>query len=221
MARAAEILTGRYTLVVTNVPFLARGKQGPRLRKFAETHHGDAKGDIATVFASRIFRWLGDHGTQALVTPQNWLFLTTYRKLRERLLKGTGRGMWWRGWGPRRSRRSAVKSSTLRWSCCRRGSRGRIGRWRGWMCRLRGGSRRFGPPRRQGCWNVGRTVIESIQADQLKNPDAGGPDATGGRRGPLCWEIVAALVFYGIRRPGMTPKLTRIILGTPRGLAAH
>jgi len=87
MARAAEILTGRYTLVVTNVPFLARGKQGTRLRDFAETHHGDAKGDIATVFASRIVRWLGDHGTQALVTPQNWLFLTTYRKLRDRLLK--------------------------------------------------------------------------------------------------------------------------------------
>ena len=87
MARAAEILTGRYTLVVTNVPFLARGKQDAKLRKFAETHYGNAKGDIATVFASRIFRWLGAHGTQALVTPQNWLFLTTYRKLRERLLK--------------------------------------------------------------------------------------------------------------------------------------
>ena len=87
MARAAEILRGRYTLVVTNVPFLARGRQGVRLREFAETYHGDAKGDIATVFASRIFRWLGDHGTQALVTPQNWLFLTSYRKLRKRLLK--------------------------------------------------------------------------------------------------------------------------------------
>ena len=86
MARAAEILTGRYTLVVTNVPFLTRGKQGGQLRKFAEEHHGDAKGDIATAFVSRIFRWLGKHGTQAVVTPQNWLFLTTYRKLRERLL---------------------------------------------------------------------------------------------------------------------------------------
>ena len=87
MARAAEILTGRYTLVMTNVPFLARGKQGTRLYDFAETHHREAKGDIATVFVSRIFQWLGDYGTQALVTPQNWLFLTTYRKLRERLLK--------------------------------------------------------------------------------------------------------------------------------------
>ena len=87
MARAAEILQGQYTLVVTNVPFLARGKQGGGLRSFAETNHGDAKGDIATVFVSRIFKWLGKHGTQAVVSPQNWLFLTTYRKLRERLLK--------------------------------------------------------------------------------------------------------------------------------------
>ena len=88
MARAAEILRGRYTLVVTNVPFLARGKQGIGLRGFAESHHGDAKGDIATVFVSRIFGWLGEGGTQAVVTPQNWLFLKSYRKLRERLLKG-------------------------------------------------------------------------------------------------------------------------------------
>ncbi|MDE2975759.1 MAG: SAM-dependent DNA methyltransferase [Gemmatimonadota bacterium] len=88
MARAAEILQGRYTLVVTNVPFLARGKQGSGLRTFAEAHHGDAKGDLATMFVSRIFGWLGKGGTQAVVSPQNWLFLKTYRKLRERLLKG-------------------------------------------------------------------------------------------------------------------------------------
>ena len=88
MARAAEILQGRYTLVVTNVPFLARGKQGLGLRTFGETHHGHAKGDLATMFVSRIFGWLGRRGTQAVVSPQNWLFLKTYRKLRERLLKG-------------------------------------------------------------------------------------------------------------------------------------
>ena len=87
MAHAAEILRGRYTLVVTNVPFLARGKQAGGLRKFAETRHPDAKGDIATVFVSRIFEWLAHGGAQAVVTPQNWLFLKTYRKLREQLLK--------------------------------------------------------------------------------------------------------------------------------------
>ncbi len=87
MARAAELLDGTYTLVVTNVPFLARGKQSAVLWQFGKESHSAAKGDLATIFTSRILRWLGKSGTQALVTPQNWLFLKSYEKLRERLLK--------------------------------------------------------------------------------------------------------------------------------------
>ena len=87
MARAAELLAGRYHLVITNVPYLARGKQGDLLKEFARDRHPAAKGDLATLFVSRGFGWLDKHGAQALVTPQNWLFLTSYRKLRERLLK--------------------------------------------------------------------------------------------------------------------------------------
>ena len=87
MARAAELLVGRYHLVVTNVPYLARGKQSDALKQFAQERHPAAKGDLATLFVSRIFGWLDDHGVQAVVTPQNWLFLTSYKKLRETLLK--------------------------------------------------------------------------------------------------------------------------------------
>ena len=87
MARAAELLAGRYHLVITNVPYLARGKHGDALKQFARDRHPAAKGDLATLFVSRGFGWLEKHGAQALVTPQNWLFLTSYRKLRESLLK--------------------------------------------------------------------------------------------------------------------------------------
>ena len=87
MARAAELLAGRYHLVITNVPYLARGKQDDLLKRFARDRHPAAKGDLATLFVSRGFGWLDRHGVQALVTPQNWLFLTSYRKLRETLLK--------------------------------------------------------------------------------------------------------------------------------------
>ena len=87
MARAAELLAGRYHLVITNVPYLARGKQSDVLKQFAQARHPTAKGDLATLFVSRIFGWLDRHGVQALVTPQNWLFLTSYKKLREELLK--------------------------------------------------------------------------------------------------------------------------------------
>lgn len=86
LARAAELLGGTYTLVVTNVPYLGRGNQTNALKSFAEKCHHDAKADLATVFVSRVFGWLGRNGTQAVVSPQNWLFLASYKKLRERLL---------------------------------------------------------------------------------------------------------------------------------------
>ena len=87
MARAAELLAGRYHLVITNVPYLARGKQSDELKQFAQDRHPAAKADLATLFVSRIFGWLDKHGVAAVVTPQNWLFLTSYKKLRENLLK--------------------------------------------------------------------------------------------------------------------------------------
>lgn len=87
MAHAAKLLGDTYTLVVTNVPYLARAKQSQRLRRFCESRHGDAKGDLSTAFVSRIFSWLGKHGTSATVTPQNWLFLKTYQDFRRNMLE--------------------------------------------------------------------------------------------------------------------------------------
>ena len=86
MARAAQILTGRYTLVITNVPFLTRGKQADGMKQFCDEHHEHAKGDLATVFVSRSFGWLGNSGALAVVTPQAWMFLSSYRKMREQVL---------------------------------------------------------------------------------------------------------------------------------------
>ncbi|MBI1292834.1 hypothetical protein GC173_16590 [bacterium] len=87
LADAARLLAGRYTLVITNVPYLARGKQDETLKDYIETHHDRAKADIATAFVERGLRFCSTGGTTALVTPQNWLFLGSYKKLREELLK--------------------------------------------------------------------------------------------------------------------------------------
>lgn len=50
---AARLLAQRYHLVITNVPYLARGKQSDRLKLFCETHYGRAKNDLANVFLDR------------------------------------------------------------------------------------------------------------------------------------------------------------------------
>ena len=86
IADAGRLLAGTYTLVITNVPYLARAKQAPLLKRLADEQCRDGKGNLATMFVSRAFHWLGEHGTQALVTPQDWLFLTTYGNLRKSLL---------------------------------------------------------------------------------------------------------------------------------------
>ncbi len=87
LARAAELLSGRYHWVITNVPYLARGKQGKTLRRFCEQRYSAAKNDLATVFLERCLELCMEGGTASLVLPQNWLFLTSYRTLREKLLK--------------------------------------------------------------------------------------------------------------------------------------
>ena len=87
LARAAELLSKQYHLVITNVPYLARGKQGKTLQRFSERKYPIAKNDLATVFLERCLELCAEGGAASLVLPQNWLFLTTYRKLREKLLK--------------------------------------------------------------------------------------------------------------------------------------
>ena len=86
IATAAEILAGRYTLVATNVPYLAKGKHDRILLEFLDRRFPESKADLATVFVERITGPVDFAGTTGVVTPQNWLFLDAYKLLRRRLL---------------------------------------------------------------------------------------------------------------------------------------
>ena len=85
LAKAADLLGRHYHLVATNVPYLARGKQSEKLKQFC-AHHAAAKNDLATVFLERCLDLCTSGGTASLVLPQNWLFLRSYKKLRQELL---------------------------------------------------------------------------------------------------------------------------------------
>lgn len=87
LAKAATLLADQYQWVITNVPYLARGKQSDRLRDFCERHYPAAKNDLATAFLDRCLELCVEGGTSSIVLPQNWLFLTSYKKFREKLLK--------------------------------------------------------------------------------------------------------------------------------------
>ena len=85
-AKAAEILASQFTLVATNVPYLGRAKQDDVLQSYCERIHPDSAADLATCFVERTLNFCAEGGSSALVTPQNWLFLKTYKHLRKSLL---------------------------------------------------------------------------------------------------------------------------------------
>ncbi len=87
LSKAATLLAGSYNWVVTNVPYLARGKQNQVLANFCEQNYPEAKNDLATVFLERCLELSEQGGTASIVLPQNWLFLGSYKKFREKLLK--------------------------------------------------------------------------------------------------------------------------------------
>ncbi len=87
IAKAGELLSKKYTLQITNVPYLSRGKQEKIIADYCETNFTEAKGDLATVFLEKMLKSNSQGGTSCSVIPQNWLFLTTYKKFREKLLK--------------------------------------------------------------------------------------------------------------------------------------
>ncbi|MGJ7580214.1 Eco57I restriction-modification methylase domain-containing protein [Variovorax sp. RHLX14] len=86
---AARLLDERYHLVVTNVPYLARGRQHATLMSYCEAHYPLAKNDLANVFLERCLELSREQGAGVvqIVMPQNWLFLTGYKKQRESLLQ--------------------------------------------------------------------------------------------------------------------------------------
>ena len=87
LADTARLLGLTYHLVVTNVPYLGREKQAPRLRQFCEKYNPLSKHDLATVFLERVLKLCAQSGDALLVLPQYWLFLARYRRLRKELLQ--------------------------------------------------------------------------------------------------------------------------------------
>jgi hypothetical protein len=87
IAKAGEILAQKYTLQITNVPYLSRGKQDKVLQVYCDDNYTDAKGDLANVFLEKMLKSNIFGGISCTVMPQNWLFLTSYKNFREKLLK--------------------------------------------------------------------------------------------------------------------------------------
>lgn len=87
MTDATSLLCRRYTLQITNVPFLGRAKQCDELARYIDSNYRHARADLSTTMLWRLNSLCSEGGTFSAVTPQNWLHLGSYRKFRLDLLE--------------------------------------------------------------------------------------------------------------------------------------
>lgn len=86
IATAGLALSNRYTMVITNVPYLGKRDQGHLLSRYCVTQHTAASADLSTTFIDRITSLCVPKGSYALVSPQNWWQQTAYLSFRTSLL---------------------------------------------------------------------------------------------------------------------------------------
>ena len=87
LTHAATMLSSTYQLVVTNVPYLSRSRQSPRLTKFSADLFPRGKNELAYAFLERILTLVDEYGAATVVLPQNFLYMHRYATFREWLLK--------------------------------------------------------------------------------------------------------------------------------------
>ena len=87
LAKAAGVLAGRFTLVITNVPFLGQIGQSDSLRSWCAAHYESAKSELAFVFLKRLLELAGPSSTCGIVLPQGWFFQTSEVAFRAELIR--------------------------------------------------------------------------------------------------------------------------------------
>ncbi len=87
-ARAvAEILTQKYDVVITNPPYMGASGMGAKLSDYVKKHFPDSKSDLFAVFIEQCGQMLKQGGYQAMITQHAWMFLSSYEKLRCKILR--------------------------------------------------------------------------------------------------------------------------------------
>lgn len=85
LARQAKVLAAKYPVVCTNPPYL--NKIEGRLKTFVTGNYKDYSGDLFSVFTYRNLMFCKQDGYCGYMTPFVWMFIKTYEKLREFIIR--------------------------------------------------------------------------------------------------------------------------------------
>ena len=85
LAHQAKVLAAKYPVVCTNPPYL--NKMEGRLKTFVTENYKDYSGDLFSVFTYRNLMFCKQDGYCGYMTPFVWMFIKTYEKLREFIIR--------------------------------------------------------------------------------------------------------------------------------------
>lgn len=82
-----SLLARQYDVVVTNPPYMAVSNGDAALNKYIKDNYPDSKGDLFATSMERCGRLARQNGYQAMITQHSWMFLSSFEKLRTKLLQ--------------------------------------------------------------------------------------------------------------------------------------
>ena len=86
LVKCAELLVQKYDVVVTNPPYMAVSNAGAKVNDYVKKNFPDSKADLFAVFIERCGQMAKKNGYQAMITQHAWMFLSSFEKLRAKLL---------------------------------------------------------------------------------------------------------------------------------------
>ena len=89
LIQVAEVMAQKYDVVVTNPPYMGNGGMGQKLSNYVKVAYPNSKSDLSTVFMEHTLKMCKRNGYMSMINIPVWMFLSSYEKLREDLLRNT------------------------------------------------------------------------------------------------------------------------------------
>ena len=87
LIRQAKWLSAKYDIVVTNPPYMGASNMSAKLSAFVKKNYPDTKSDLFACFIEKCGELVKNSGYYAMITQHAWMFLSSYEKLRTKLLQ--------------------------------------------------------------------------------------------------------------------------------------
>ena len=87
LIQQAKWLSAKYDVVVTNPPYMGASNMSAKLSAFVKKNYPDTKSDLFACFIEKCGELVKNSGYYAMITQHAWMFLSSFEKLRQKMLK--------------------------------------------------------------------------------------------------------------------------------------